>query len=294
MPEIQEIKAVDEESPSLKKKEKKPRVWEIDFLRGLSIFMMFLDHFLYDVRTLPYFFSNYLKVGNQGFMGLVNFANWFYDSGVRTPLHIIFVALFFTLSGISCAFSKNNFIHAIKIFIGHIVIGGITIAVYFISKAAGSVVDVRILFGVLLQLGLGVLLIALIRLIKKKWIRLSIYLCLAATLITLGFVFEIYQANKITWIYDWPTWEELPEIIWGTKGFGADYFSVLWIGFAFLGAFIGELCYSKRRSLLPKFDRGWHKPLSLLGKHTLWAYLIHQPIILGVLIGVCMLLGYRF
>ena len=118
MPEVQDIKAVDEESTSLKKKEKKPRVWEIDFLRGLSIFMMFLDHFLYDVRTLPYYFSNYLKVDNKGFMGLVAFSNWFYDSGVRVPLHIIFVALFFLLSGISCSFSKNNFAHAIKIFIG--------------------------------------------------------------------------------------------------------------------------------------------------------------------------------
>jgi uncharacterized membrane protein len=86
----------------------------------------------------------------------------------------------------------------------------------------------------------------------------------------------------------------MPEIIWGSKGFGADYFSVLWIGFALIGAFIGELCYRERKSLLPKLDRGWHKPLTWLGKNTLWAYLIHQPIILGVLVGVCLLLGYRF
>ena len=294
MPEVQDIKAVDEESTSLKKKEKKPRVWEIDFLRGLSIFMMFLDHFLYDVRTLPYFFSNYLKVDNKGFMGLVAFSNWFYDSGVRVPLHIIFVALFFLLSGISCSFSKHNFAHTIKIFIGHIIISGITIAVYFISKAAGNMVDIRILFGVLLQLALGVLVIALIRLIKKKWLRWSLYLGIGLTLITLGFVFEIFPAQKTVWVYGWPTWEEIPEIIWGSKGFGADYFSVLWIGFALIGAFIGELCYSERKSLLPKLDRGWHKPLTWLGKNTLWAYLIHQPIILGVLVGVCLLLGYRF
>ena len=273
---------------------KKQRVWEIDFLRGFSIFMMFLDHFAYDMKGIRYYFANFHEVGNSFIEGLSDFCLEYFIGGVRTPLHIFFVGLFFALSGISCSFSKNNFVHALKIFIGAAVISGATFALYYISGALGYQIDERIMLGVLVQLGLGVLLIALIQLIPLKWVRVPIYFVLAASLITCGFVFDIYSTKATAWLNRFPTWEDVPGMLWGSKGWGGDYFSSLWIGFSFLGALLGELFYPKKKSLLPKLDRGWHKPFSLLGKNTIWAYLIHQPVIIGLIVGVCLLLGYRF
>ena len=43
---------------------KKPRIWEIDFLRGLAIIMMILDHFCYDCLFLPRLFSNFYQINN--------------------------------------------------------------------------------------------------------------------------------------------------------------------------------------------------------------------------------------
>ncbi|MBP5090988.1 MAG: DUF1624 domain-containing protein [Bacilli bacterium] len=276
-----------------KTKKKKRRVWEVDFLRGFSIFMMFLDHFLYDVKTIPYYFSNAASVNNAFFNGLVDLSRWF-SSGIRTPLHILFVAIFFSLSGISCTFSKNNFIHALKIFIGAALISGATFLLFYISGQLGMEIDERIIFGVLVQLGLGVLLVAFICLIPKKPIRLALYLSIGTILVTLGFVFGIYSGEKTIWLYSFPTWEDVPALLWGSKGWGGDYFSTLWVGWTLLGAFIGETLYAKRKSILPALDRGWHKPMTWLGRNALWAYLLHQPIVLGLLVGLCLLLGYRF
>jgi uncharacterized membrane protein len=69
----------------------------------------------------------------------------------------------------------------------------------------------------------------------------------------------------------------------------SDYFPLLPnLGWFLLGAVMGRTIYRKKQTLLPFVSP--KNPIvrffSFLGRHSLWIYLLHQPI----LSGICMLL----
>jgi uncharacterized membrane protein len=69
------------------------------------------------------------------------------------------------------------------------------------------------------------------------------------------------------------------------KGFSSsDYFPLLpYLGWFLLGSVIGRTAYRKQETLLPTLNP--QKPvlrfLRFCGRHSLWIYLLHQPILSG-------------
>ena len=61
-----------------------------------------------------------------------------------------------------------------------------------------------------------------------------------------------------------------------------DYMHLIpWMGVFLIGAAIGKVCYTDKRSLFPKPSDTLCKikaPIEFLGRHSLIVYLIHQPI----------------
>ncbi len=70
------------------------------------------------------------------------------------------------------------------------------------------------------------------------------------------------------------------------KGFiSSDYFPLLPnLGYFLLGAFLGRTLYKNKESLLPNVstDNPVIRFLLLCGKHSLWIYLLHQPVLSAV------------
>ena len=70
------------------------------------------------------------------------------------------------------------------------------------------------------------------------------------------------------------------------QGFtSSDYFPLLpHLGFFLIGAALGKTLYKRRTSLLPKVKdtNPILRFLRFCGKHSLWIYLLHQPVISGV------------
>jgi uncharacterized membrane protein len=65
----------------------------------------------------------------------------------------------------------------------------------------------------------------------------------------------------------------------------SDYFPLLPnLGYFLLGSVIGRTAYRKKETLLPMVNP--KNPLicvlSFCGKHSLWIYLLHQPILAGI------------
>lgn len=318
------------ESSSLKPA-KKSRVWEIDFIRGVAILGMCVDHMIYMLSDLNGLFFNFKEVNNPFFNTLQSALSSYYSNPpyIRHYFHNL-AFLFFMISGISCTFSHNNMKHAGKIFLATFVIDLATYLLFHISYAIDpkNYFDFRILFGVLFSLAIGTLLVALIQKIPH---HKSIFLGLGLAILAYGFIMPFCYTLPME--HRMPTtgtqiWYDIlqaydtapggpmmtpaaahngfeaviglsvPHFFLAMAGLyrtGADYFQVLpWIGFTLIGAFLGETVYKDRKSLLPKLDGKWHRFFDWVGSKTLYIYVLHQPVNVLLIAAVCCPLGYRF
>lgn len=310
---------------------KNKRVWEIDFIRGVAILGMVVDHFIFDLSDMQDFFCNFSQVNNPFFNTLQRSLAHYYNDPpfIRQYFHNLAV-LFFILCGISCTFSHNNFRHAGKIFLATLIIDSATYIIFHITYAVNpsGAFDFRILFGVLFSLAMGTLAVALIQLIPHhKWILLGLGLSIITYGVLISYLYVLPQQNAMpkngteVWysilkLFDTHFYMGLSnpasaptvfEKIFGldVKHFflsmiglidvGSDYFSTLpWIGFTLIGAFIGETAYKDKKSLLPKLDGKWHHFFDWVGSKTIWIYLFHQPFNIALMAIVCCPFGYRF
>ncbi len=227
------------------------RIWEIDFLRGLSIVLMVGYHLLYDLGAM---------VGLKSFFG--------FSTDLSTPAWLaaqyFFAALFVVLSGISSTLSRGNVRRALKLLAVAIVITGATYA--FNSAAA-------IHFGILHCLGVSILLYGL------AFERATAPACAAsgAVILLAGLALPaILKSMPVR--FDWL----LPLGI-HTPGYSSfDYFPLFpWLGVFLVGVALGKSVYAPGRSLIRR-----RLPVTFInhaGRHSLLIYILHQPIILAVL-----------
>jgi uncharacterized membrane protein len=111
-------------------------------------------------------------------------------------------------------------------------------------------------------------------LLNKKYLNLF----LGIVFIILGFIFAQFTVN-----YPWLLWLGLKPAGFIT----VDYFPLFpWLGVVSLGLFTGKTLYKdyKRRYYLPDLSKNiLIKIFTYIGKHSLFIYLIHQPILIILL-----------
>lgn len=229
------------------------RIWELDAFRGLCVIGMVLVHFVYDLTEL------------------YRIIDWPY------PVWFSFVKnwgglLFLLLSGICVTLGSRSVRRGLIVFGCGLLVSAVTVGMYLLDFAGKGII---IYFGVLQCLGTCMILWPLFK--KLPWWALA---AVGTVVIVLGSFFTGME-SELKFL--------MPlGIIW--PGFASsDYFPLLPnFGFFLLGAALGRTVYKKKESLLPgvSADRGILGFLCKCGKHSLWIYLLHQP----VLSGICMLL----
>ncbi|MDD2458652.1 MAG: heparan-alpha-glucosaminide N-acetyltransferase domain-containing protein [Eubacteriales bacterium] len=242
----------------------KNRVFELDALRGLALFMMFLHHFIFDLRYL---------------FGLDVFAwqeSWWFIQLLR-PL---FLNVFLVVSGISSSFSRSNTRRGLRL-LGVSV--GITIVSIVLSRLSGS--DFYVFFNVLHLLALGTLLYAGLvspRLHLKEPVIQAILLFASIVMVYLGGLMpdlnQMFAGNYLT----------LPlGILPDARPGMADYLPLLpWLGFFLVGSLLGRIVYPARTTAFPHAPETLLKatrPLEFLGRNSLVFYALHQPVLIGLL-----------
>lgn len=167
--------------------------------------------------------------------------------------------IFMLVSGISSNFSRNNLQRGGKIFIYGI---GITLITFFYNPKT------YIRFGILHLLGISNIIYHFICKGRSFFLYITSFV-----LILLG---RALVGKSTISPYLFP-------IGLVTKEFTSlDYYPLIpWFGVFLLGAALGKTIYKKKQSLFPFQLKAC--PLSYIGKHSLFIYLVHQPIIIGLL-----------
>jgi len=222
------------------------RIELLDAWRTLAIVCMVIYHFLYD-------------------LALFGRMRWetFYSPGLNA-LQLFICCSFILLAGISSRFSRSNLRRgALTLLCGFLVMGG--------AALAGA----PILFGILQLLGVSMLIYGL----AGRYLERLPALPAAAVCLALFFASRLWTQNTLVtvrWLFP---------LGFLYKGFySADYFPLLpWLFLFLLGAFLGGIL--KKNASLPWLQTSVPAFLSWPGRHSLWIYMLHQPI----LYGICML-----
>jgi len=227
------------------------RIWEIDFLRGVSIILVIGYHLLFDLGE---------------FVGLPKFLGWSTNlsSVAWTIAQHFFAGLFVLLSGTSSTLTRSNVRRGLKL-----------LAVSFLVTAATYLFDPAsaIFFGILQCLAFSMLLYGAA---FKKAPSSVCALCGAAVLGLTALLPVVKRALVVR--TDWL----IPFGLTSPSFSSYDYFPLIpWFGVFLIGAALGKSVYAKKTGLLP-----WRMPANFVnfaGRHSLIIYILHQPLIMGLL-----------
>ena len=300
-------------------KEKRGRIFEVDFLRGVAIFLMVLLHFCY---TFGYgtkdFYGIQLGREPEWYISIARFCRFVFCSitqpkgsavldysdkalmNFNTNLHcleIFWSGMFMFLAGLSCTLSKNNIKRGVQIFL---VANLLSMTLELISDLFG-VFDMHIWCGILHAMSIGIIIYSIFDHFFPKWWHTLIAFIVLGVLAGIVIHFTSGEGKFITSIRPpFKTAEqfftEMGQLLIGTKRFGDDYFSPLLVTTAvFGGAAVGKTVYKKKKSLLPSwFNTAWGRPITFIGRHTLIIYVTHQVVAAIILVIVMTASGVPF
>lgn len=247
---------------------KNSRVYLLDEIRGLAIICMVVYHTMFDLKYIfevdvPIFFEDWFDI-----------------------IRDIFAGTFIFISGAVCRFSRNNLKRGVQcFFLGMI----ITFVTPFFSEQ-------YVWFGILHFLGISMMLFGLGE-------KLLDFLPPLAGLLIFGTLFALTQHvpdiyvdefKNVTYgffgikgVFEWIIPEAAHVDVLFPFGlhspnFGSsDYFPLMpWFFLFAAGSYFGIWA---KENALPKFfynkHIGW---LSAVGQHTIWIYMLHQPVVFGI------------
>lgn len=229
--------------------QKRERIWELDALRGFCIVCVIFVHFMFD---LVYFLGKQVD-----FPPLYTFIQQYGG------------AIFVVLSGCCATLGSRSFRRGVLVFGCGMLITLVTFGMYRMGMAAS---DVVVKFGVLHLLGICMTLYPLLK--KLPTTALSV---LAAAIVAIGYAIQGMRFS-VRWLF--PLGFVYP-------GFtSSDFFPLLpQLGWFLLGIVIGRTLYHEKRTLLPGTAQDFFlfRFFQWCGRQSLWIYLLHQPVVYGLI-----------
>lgn len=235
----------------------KPRIWELDALRGVCILCVIVVHFLFDL-------------------------SFFGGLDLTLPAWYVFIqeyggAIFVVLSGVCVTLGSKSVRRGLIVFACGMLITAVTYGMYRLGMSGA---DVVVKFGVLHLLGVCMLVYPAFKKLPPA----------ALALLGLAIAITGYAIRGVVVPQHW-----LFPLGLTYEGFtSSDYFPLFpQLGYFLIGAAIGKTAYREKKTLLPgSFQK---TPVARFfcwcGRQSLFIYLLHQPIVYGLLELVLLLRG---
>lgn len=271
---------------TLAPRRKKNRIWEIDFLRGFCIILMVFDHLallLGGIFGPSWFGKDMLGTGfGPTLCRLCEY--YYYDSTLRQVGHQAVLFIFFSVSGISCYFSRSNVKRGLQLAVIAVLYSVISYFVdeYFIS-------DTLVTFGVLHFYAACILIYALIG-IMCAGRKIPKMVCSAAIILAVVLTYHLYVPPADTELFLFPLFpyrdaHGVASLFYSQNAVSpGDLFTLIpYASFFFFGTFIGPVLYGRKKSLLPALDGKWNKAATFVGRHALPVYILHVVVLTALL-----------
>jgi uncharacterized membrane protein len=232
------------------------RFWEVDFARGVAIIMVVVYHLVFDLDN----FAGYPVASTSGFWGV------FADVSAFAFVFLAGVSLQISGARASAAGPRRfgKFLRR-----GLRILGwGMLVTLVFWALDFGYVV-----FGILHLIGLSIILAHPFMKLRFFNVLFGLLFIAAGSYVSSqGFV-----ASGAAGVFLAPL-GVIPEGL-----YMPDYRPLLpWFGVVLLGLFFGKIVYADRKRK-PSARPRLAAPVEFLGRHTLFIYLIHQPILISTL-----------
>jgi uncharacterized membrane protein len=243
------------------------RLRALDALRGFSVLSMVLFHAAYDVAY----------VYQAGF-------EWF-----RPPLQDVWRAsiswTFLLIAGVMCNYSRDNLKRSGRYLL--------VAALIFVATSVAKV-DVPISFGIIFCMGASTLLYALLERLgltgKREGGGDGVDLCLAA-LLFVAFLATLKLPQGLLGLGPWQVmvprgpydsgmldWAGFPSPTFAS----GDYYPVIPFSLLYLaGSHLGRVLL-RHEGIRSWLETHGCPPLEWVGRHALWIYVLHQPLLVGV------------
>lgn len=235
----------------------KSRIWELDALRGVCILCVIVVHFLFDL-------------------------SFFGGLDLTLPAWYVFIqeyggAIFVVLSGVCVTLGSKSVRRGLIVFACGMLITAVTYGMYRLGMSGA---DVVVKFGVLHLLGVCMLVYPAFKKLPPA----------ALALLGLAIAITGYAIRGVVVPQHW-----LFPLGLTYEGFtSSDYFPLFpQLGYFLIGAAIGKTAYREKRTFLPGAFQ--QTPVARFfcwcGRQSLFIYLLHQPIVYGLLEFVLLLRG---
>ena len=281
------------------RKKKKPglfekRIHEIDFARGVLIILVLMDHLFWALSFFPLLWYNAYHV--EFFRMVSEIFSFYWQANARSVVRELCLFGFVTLSGISCAFSRNNWKRSAQLLLlwAALVVLSNLLQGFINQSGSGSGQTFNVNFNVIGVLAFCTMIYCFI---QDKGYKTQIAAMLICFLFMYIVILPMWEAVKVPWTNP-ANGEEtyaaavyMP-VFWGDPFYATADWMPLFpyiVGF-FGGAAISKTVYKDKKSIFPRrFE--FERPFCFVGRNTLLIYFTHEPLILIIFYGISFIAG---
>ena len=273
---------------SVKRSPFEKRIHEIDFLRGLLMVLVVLDHVFNLLMSFNKGWAGGSETilageGIQPFVTIYKVAAFYWTNPARYVVRWLCLATFCFVSGISCAFSRNNWKRAgqmIGLWFFILVFSNIGQSLITHYNLDLGIATARVDFNIIGVLAWSTLAYCFVQ--DKSWKALLVVAIVGLAI------------HPICVLLSWTEWGQSPDTyaipLWKptytAEGYGpyrqADFMPLFpYISFFFGGAILSKFTYSVHKESYFKRHE-WERPICFLGRHSLIVYISHFLILIGI------------